>query len=58
MRNKMSDALEDKKNFKKELQQLGLLLTTDDALHGFSLIIQYSRIPLNPTTSSQLLITL
>ena len=58
MRNKMSDALEDKKNFKKELQQLGLLLTTDDAFYGFSPITQYSRIPLNPTTSSQLLITL
>ena len=36
MHNKISDALEDNKNFRKEMRKLGPLLTMDDALHGFS----------------------
>ena len=36
MHEKISDALEDNKNFGKEMRRLGLLRTVDDALHGFS----------------------
>ena len=36
MCNKLSDALEDNKNFWKEMRKLGPLPTTDDALNGFS----------------------
>ena len=36
MHNKISDVLEDNKNFWKEMRKFGLLDTADDALHGFS----------------------
>ena len=36
MHNKIDNVLEDNKNFWKEMRKLGLLPTTDDALHGFS----------------------
>ena len=36
MHNKISDALEDNKNFWKEMRKLGILPMVDDALRGFS----------------------
>ena len=36
MHHKISDALMDNKHFWKEMRKLGLLPTTDKALHGFS----------------------
>ena len=35
MHKKISDALEDNKNFWKEMRKLGLLPTVDGALYGF-----------------------
>ena len=50
MHNKIIDALEENKNFWKEMRKLGLLPTTDDALHGFSpdeLNTHFSAIPVS-----------
>ena len=36
MYNKIDNVLEDNQNFLNEMRKLGLLPTTDDALHGFT----------------------